>query len=243
MTPDASASREAMLQHFCRAHGLEALVPARIDLALTHRSYANENDVEEDNERLEFLGDAVLSTACSAYLYEFFGEHDEGELSKLRAQIVSRRTVGKRAEEMELGPLLLLGRSEVNTGRQRRTLLGSALEALVGVIFLDEGYETAARFVVSRIVEPSLREIEENALLGDFKSELQEWTQARHGETPTYALIGEEGPDHNKKFTVEVSIDGRPLARGEGSRIKLAENDAARHALATLKEEAVGGDA
>lgn len=238
MSPDASASREALLQNFCRTHELERLAPDRVDLALTHRSYANENDVEEDNERLEFLGDAVLSTACSAYIYEYFHKDDEGALSKLRAQIVSRRTVGKRAEEMDLGPLLLLGRSEDTTGRHRRTLLGSALEALVGVIFLDQGYEPAARFVVSRIVEPSLREIEVNEMLGDFKSELQEWTQARFGETPTYRLIEETGPDHSKTFAVEVSINDQTLARGQGSRIKHAENDAARHALGRLKEEA-----
>lgn len=240
MSPDVSPSREALLQSFCRAHGLEGLAPGRVDLALTHRSYANENDVEGDNERLEFLGDAVLATACSACLYEHFPEQSEGALSKLRAQIVSRRTLGKRAEEMELGPLLLLGRSEGTTGRHRRTLLGSALEALVGVIFLDQGYEAAARFVVSRVVEPSLREIEGDEMLGDFKSDLQEWTQARFGETPTYRLVEETGPDHSKTFTVEVSINDRVLTRGEGSRIKLAENDAARHALAMLKDESAG---
>jgi ribonuclease-3 len=239
MTPDASAPREALLHDFRLAHGLETLASHRLDLALTHTSYANENDAPGDNERLEFLGDAVLASASSAYLFDLFEHHDEGALSKLRAQVVSRRLMGKRAEEMGLGSLMLLGRSELKAGsRPRRTLLGSALEALVGIIFLDLGYEAAARFVVDRIVEPSLEEIEHNELLGDFKSDLQEWTQSRMGGTPAYRLVEEAGPDHAKFFSVEVLMDGRVLARGEGSRIKLAENEAARLALVILKQEA-----
>ncbi len=238
MTPDASASREALLQEFCLVHRLEAISPDRIDLALTHTSYANENEVPGDNERLEFLGDAVLATAASAYLFDIFEQRDEGVLSKLRAQIVSRRMMGKRGEELGLGPLMLLGRSEGKTGtRPRRSLLGSALEALLGVLFLDLGYSAAAEFVVEKIVEPSLREIEHNEQLGDFKSDLQEWTQARSSGVPNYRLVEESGPDHKKSFCVEVLVDGRVLAHGEGSRIKLAENEAARLALATLKNE------
>ncbi len=238
MTPDASAPREALLRDFRHAHRLETLSSDRIDLALTHTSYANENDVPDDNERLEFLGDAVLAAASSAYLFDIFEQHDEGTLSKLRAQIVSRRLMGKRAEEMGLGPLMLLGRSEGKIGtRPRRSLLGSALEALLGVIFLDLGYGAAAEFIVEKIVEPSLQEIEHNELLGDFKSDLQEWTQARSGGVPSYRLIEESGPDHKKSFSVEVSVAGRVLSRGEGSRIKLAENEAARLALSQLKKD------
>lgn len=237
MTPDASASREVLIRQFQRTYGLEALTPARIDLALTHRSYANETGSPDDNERLEFLGDAVLATASSAWLYRHFDEHDEGALSKVRSHIVSRSMLGKRAREMDIGPMLLLGRSEGNSGgRQRRSLLGSALEAIVGVLFLDAGYETASRFVEQHIVQPSLEEIETGEWLGDFKSELQEWTQARSGATPQYRMVEQSGPDHHKTFIVEVDVDGRTVARGEGTRIKTAENDAARLALGELRK-------
>lgn len=236
MTPDASASREVMIRQFQQAYGLESLSPARIDLALTHRSYAHEMGAPDNNERLEFLGDAVLAAASSAWLYHQLHDHDEGALSKIRAHIVSRSTLGKRAKEMEVGPLLLLGRSEGKSGgHHRRSLLGSALEAIVGVIFLDLGYESAARFVERHIVQPALLEIQHGDSLGDYKSELQEWTQARNGATPQYRLVEESGPDHYKQFIVEVEVDGRKLARGAGTRIKLAENDAARLALIELK--------
>jgi ribonuclease-3 len=238
MMSDASAPREVLIRQFQQAYGLEALTPARIDLALTHRSYANETGSSDDNERLEFLGDAVLAAASSAWLYHHFGEDDEGSLSKVRSHIVSRSMLGKRAKEMDIGPMLLLGRSEGNSGgRQRRSLLGSALEAVVGVLFLDAGYEAAARFVEAHIVQPSLEEIETGEWQGDFKSELQEWTQARSGATPEYRMVEESGPDHRKTFIVEVDIDGRAVARGAGTRIKTAENDAARLALMELKRD------
>lgn len=238
MTSGASASREVIIGHFRRTYGLEALAPGRIDLALTHRSYAHEMGAPDNNERLEFLGDAVLAAASSAWLYHHFLDHDEGALSKVRAHVVSRSTLGKRAREMNIGPLLLLGRSEDKSGGQhRRSLLGSALEAIVGVIFLDLGYEAAARFVEDHIVQPALLEIRHGDSLGDFKSELQEWTQARTGGTPQYRLVEEAGPDHHKTFIVEVDVDGRTLARGTGTRIKLAENEAARLALIQLRQE------
>lgn len=237
MSSDASDDREALIQRFLRTYGLDSLSLDRIDHALTHRSWSNENQVSQDNERLEFLGDAVIASATSASLYEQFPDRNEGELSKMRAQIVSRTTLGKRALEMEIGSLLLLGKSEGKSGgRHRRSMLGSALEAIVGVLFLDLGYDVAADFVSRTIVDPSLDEAEDGLIGGDFKSELQEWTQARSGVTPTYRLVEESGPDHMKRFRVEVLIDGVSLAEGQGSRIKRAENDAARAALAKMKE-------
>lgn len=238
MTSGASASREVLLTRFRRQFDLDSLAPDRIDLALTHSSWANASGSREDNERLEFLGDAVLSSAASHYLYEKYTDADEGALSKLRARIVSRTMLGKRAADMEMAPLLLLGKGvHLSAAGLRRSLLGGALEALIGVIFLDRGYAAAAEFVVRHVVEPVLGEIDGDELTADFKSELQEWTQARSGATPVYRLVEEQGPAHRRVFTAEVEVDGRPLAQGEGSRIKRAENDAARRALEILRAE------
>jgi ribonuclease III len=238
MKSGASAPREVLLRSFLKSFDLESLAPERVDLALTHRSYANELGTGQDNERLEFLGDAVIASVCSDYLFHEFAQSDEGDLSKLRSHIVSRNMLGKRAREMGMGPLLLLGKGEGKSGGHlRRSLLGSALEALVGVLYLDEGYARTMAFVREQIVKPLLEELGRDTRIGDFKSGLQEWSQARSGAVPVYRVVEEHGPDHNKTFTVEVEVEGRAIARGEGPRIKHAENDAARRALEQLRAE------
>lgn len=234
--PVGESSREARIELFCRAHGLEDLDRKRLDQALTHRSYAYEAGLEKDNERLEFLGDACIGLVTSEYLYREDRQANEGDLSKWRAQLVSRRVLGMRAAQMELGELLLLGRGERETGGATRlSTLGSALEAVAGAVYCELGFERMRTFVIEHLIEFLWQEGSSRELQADFKSRLQEWTQREAHEVPEYRRTGESGPDHCKKFMVEVSICGQLLATGEGSRVKSAENHAARQALAKLE--------
>lgn len=230
--------REELLKRFCRKFGLEDFPKSDLDWALTHRSYAFENGGLPDNERLEFLGDALIASIVSEFLYDENPEAREGELSKRRSHLVSRGLLGRRAQEMGLGPLLFLGRGERRSGGdRRRSVLGSALEAVVAVVYLRLGYDACKRFVLEQIVEPLTRAYPSDSAHGDYKSALQEWAQRVHGEVPVYHLIAEEGPDHSKQFSVEVEVGGRQIAKGHGPRIKVAENNAAREALEVIERE------
>jgi ribonuclease III len=223
--------RPELLKNFCYAHGLAALAPEDVDWALTHRSYAYETGAARDNERIEFLGDAVLSAIVSEYLYAQHPAATEGELSKLRAQIVSRATLGERAVALGLGELILLGRGERETGGARRkSTLGSALEALIGLLYLRLGFAAAREFVHAHI----LARLEAKELAEDYKSALQEWAQREYHLVPKYTRVAHTGPEHNKLFTVQVEVAGRVLAQAEGPRIKRAENEAARLAIQNL---------
>jgi ribonuclease-3 len=162
----------------------------------------------------------------------------EGDLSKLRSRVVSRALLGRRAEEMGIGPLMLLGRGERQTGgARRRSVLGSALEALIGAIHLRLGPAASDRFARQCVIAPILEKIQGDEAPGDSKSALQEWSQRVHGCVPEYRRISDSGPDHAKAFAVEVSVAGRTLARGEGPRIKSAENQAARRALEAIEKD------
>ncbi len=231
--------REAWLAEFRNRYGLRRLPRAAMDHALTHRSYAAEHPDALDNERLEFLGDAVVGEIASEMLYAAHPDKREGELSKLRSRLVSRAELGRRAEEMGIGRLLLLGRGERKTGGGRlRSTLGSALEALIGAIYLHRGHAGARRFVREHVLAPLREGVErEGGPHGDYKSALQEWTQRTHGVVPVYHKIGDRGPAHAKEFCVEVELLGRRLAQGQGRRIKEAENAAARRALDILTGE------
>lgn len=225
---------------------------ALLTRALTHSSHANEEaDAAEDanpqhNEQVEFLGDAVLGFVTSRYLFERFPDATEGELSKMRAHIVSARHLLKVAKYLKVGDYLRLGRGEERSGgRTKSALLVDALEALVGALYLDGGIEPARNFILTQIVKPELEYIEkdpERALsMSDQKSALQEFLQATGRARPAYHVVGEEGPDHNKTFTVEVHIqdedgsNGRYVGRASGPTKKRAEQLAAQQALAALK--------
>lgn len=237
-SPAPAEDRNALLQDFRRRAGLDDLDPALLEQSLTHRSWAFEQGNVPDNERMEFLGDAIISAVCSEVLYTKSPGADEGDLSRRRSRVVSREMLGRRAEELGLGPLLLLGRGERQTGGRRRlSVLGSALEAVVAAVYLQHGYDRAAAFIRPHILDPLLEIIEEEAELGDFKSALQELSQARFGTVPVYELLEETGPDHDKRFTVQVRLGDRVLARGEGRRIKIAENEAARIAFEAVESE------
>ncbi|MDX1417077.1 MAG: ribonuclease III [Candidatus Promineifilaceae bacterium] len=201
--------------------------------ALTHRSYVNENPeiALEDNERLEFLGDAVLDFIVGAYLYNRFPEMNEGELTTLRAALVKTKTLAGFAKILEIGRFLRLGYGEEeNGGRKRAPILCAAFEAIIGAIYLDQGIEKAQE-LVEQLAGPALVEIRENALHKDAKSEFQVWAQARYNITPNYKVIDSSGPDHAKIFTVQVFIGEDAWGKGSGPSKQTAAQAAAASAL------------
>jgi ribonuclease-3 len=198
--------------------------------ALTHSSYLNEHpEALEDNERLEFLGDAILDFLVGAWLYHQFPEMREGELTRLRSALVRTEQLAAFARQIDLGSLMFVGRGEdENGGRQRDALLCATFEAVIGAIYLDQGM-----VVVSRFIEPLLSEAVNEILAfnreKDPKSLLQEWAQAQGYGPPVYRLVTTTGPEHAKQFEVEVMIDGKPCGRGVGNS-KQAATKAAAHA-------------
>ncbi|SFR90166.1 ribonuclease III [Anaeromicropila populeti] len=204
--------------------------------SITHSSYSNEKRMHllANNERLEFLGDAVLEVIASEFIYVHYTEMDEGEMTKLRAGLVCEQSLATCAREIQLGTYLLLGKGENATGgRERDSILSDALEALIGAIYLDGGFTSAKEFVNQYV----LNDIEHKKLFYDSKTILQEVVQSKFRETLKYQLIQEEGPDHNKKFTVAVSIGERNLGIGSGRTKKAAEQEAAYQAILILKQK------
>jgi ribonuclease-3 len=200
-----------------------------LEQALTHSSYANEKHMKKhsDNERLEFLGDAVLEIVSSEFLFINYPQKPEGELTKLRASIVCEPTLALCTKPLDLGKYLRLGRGEDHTGgRKRKSILSDALEAVIGAIYLDGGFTNAKEFVLRFI----MTDIENKQLFYDSKTILQELIQGRH-EQLSYELIDESGPDHDKQFTVAVLVDGERVSEGEGHTKKAAEQQAAYQAL------------
>lgn len=201
--------------------------------AFTHRSYVNEHRAESagHNERLEFLGDAVLELISTHYLYEKFPHKDEGELTAYRAALVNATTCAEVGSEIGINEYLLLSRGEAkDTGRARGVLLANAFEALIGAIYLDQGYD-AARAFIEKYLFPKIDGIVQNRLWQDAKSALQEKSQETHGVTPHYEVIKETGPDHDKQFIVGVYIQDALIAEGIGKSKQEAEQSAARAAL------------
>ncbi|HQU27702.1 MAG TPA: ribonuclease III [Nitrospirales bacterium] len=203
--------------------------------ALTHRSFvssSSEGSISH-NERLEFLGDAVLGLVISESVAEKFPLSSEGELSKIRAGLISRPALAQAAQRMHVGKWLRLGRGEEGTqGREKPSLLSNALEALIGAVYLDGGLE-AARLVIRRILGPEFDKIQKGkvpSIRSDFKTRLQEWAH-QQGTNPMYRLVGESGPDHQKIFLVEVLMNGEVWGFGEGKTKKDAEQQAAQQAL------------
>ena len=213
--------------------------------ALTHRSYAFEHTaqgvVPVTNERLEFLGDAVLELVSSDLLYGLYPDYNEGKLSKLRAALVCETALTERAEEIGLGAHILLGKGEEQSGgRKRPSIVSDAMEAVIGAIYLDGGFEAARAFVLKFILaHPEDAEQQEAGF--DSKSRLQEWAQAR-GKKLEYRIIAESGPDHRKTFEVEVRVDDETVSCGSGRSKKLAEQQAAAQALAVLETASTSGD-
>lgn len=208
---------------------------ANLEAALYHRSFLNEaGDDVESNERLEFLGDAVLGLIVSDKLYKDYPAMTEGQLSQVRAILVRWDALAKAAQRINLGEFLILGRGEeMSGGRERPSNLAGAFEAVIGAAFIDSGMDFA-RELTLRLLEPDLEEIQASGFTVDSKSELQHLAQTNYHEIPQYTLISSEGPDHAKLFTVEVSVGDQVLGRGQGRNKKQAESNAARQALETL---------
>jgi ribonuclease-3 len=205
--------------------------------ALTHRSYINENPDHplSDNERLEFLGDAVLDFLTAKYLYNRFPEMAEGRLTSLRAALVKRETLAHFAVAMNLGSYLLLSRGEAESGgRRRQAILCATFEALVGAILLDQGLQAVEDFVL-RCIEPEISRILDEELYKDAKSMLQELTQGELQVAPIYRTVAERGPDHAKEFTIEVLIGDEAYGQGTGHNKQVAEQEAAKVALLRLR--------
>ena len=202
--------------------------------ALTHSSYANEHwhNSLKSNERLEFLGDSILGMVVAEYLYKNFPDRLEGELTRMRADMVCEKTLAAVAGRIELGQHLLLGNGEEQGGgRSRNSILADAVESVIAASFLDGGMAAARQFIDKFIlVEVPVKKLH-NA---DYKTALQELVQQKKNQTLSYALVGESGPDHDKHFDVEVSLNGRVIGTGSGSSKKRAEQMAAKKALETL---------
>ena len=222
--------------------------------ALTHSSLAHEFQLSEvgktdqpspeDNEQMEFLGDAVIGLLVAESLYKRFPELSEGELTRLRSALVSRKHLGQVAARLRLGKYLRLGKGEERSGgRKKGALLANCMEAVIAALYLDAGLETTRAFVEQEIITPSVMELQKELLegrsIGDHKSALQEYLQAQKGSQPVYVVKAESGPDHRKRFTVEVRLadngtHSKALARGTGTTKKKAEQEAARRALEKL---------
>ena len=235
MRPDELNERHAELEgrlgHSFRNAALR-------ETAMTHTSWVNEAGQPErsDNERLEFLGDAVLDLVVSDLLMRRFPDRREGDLSRARAALVSETGLAQVALALDLGRFILLGKGEERTGgRGRPSILANALEALMGAIYMDAGFDVAAA-VALRLFESRIEEVDQHARL-DYKSRLQERAQALWQTAPVYEVVAEEGPDHDKRFEVALSLAGRPYGRAIGRSKKEAEQGAAAAALEAIERE------
>lgn len=233
--------------------------PELLVRALTHRSRLSEaapgalGDPTADNEQLEFLGDAVLGMVAAEALYRTFAGSREGELTRLRASIVSRKHLGTVAARIGLGPMMLLGRGEeASGGREKPAILANAIEAVIAALYLDGGLEAARKFIERHVLEPAMPGLRAaldpantfSGAVGDHKSALQERLQAAGRGQPVYVLMGEAGPDHQKRFRVEVQAgEMGALAEAEGATKKEAQQGAARLAMARLDRDEAGGTA
>lgn len=206
---------------------------ALLNTALSHSSYANEvyQDTLHSYERLEFLGDSILGFVTADYLYRTFPTKQEGELTRIRAELVCEKNLAAVAEKLQLGEYLLLGRGEQNGGgKHRASILCDVMEALIAAAYLDSGFE-AAKGIITRLILPRLSQVTASH---DYKTELQERVQEKRGQVLSYELIGEIGPDHSKEFEVRALLNGEPVGYGRGTSKKRAEQAAAAEAIKKL---------
>jgi ribonuclease-3 len=211
--------------------------PNLLKLAMTHSSYANEHklDIVDNNERLEFLGDAILNLIVSQYLYKKYPNHPEGELTKIRAKVVCESSLAYAAKKIEVGKYLLLGKGEEATGgRERESILADAAEAIVGALYLDSDLETTNSILLSNFESDIVHAVAKGDLFIDYKTELQEIVQKNGKSTMEYIVTKEEGPDHNKRFYMDVVVDNKVIGTGRGRNKKDAEQMAAKEALIRL---------
>lgn len=225
-------------EELCRRLGYTFASSALLDEALTHSSWCNEQPEPRpaDSERLEFLGDAVVQLAVTQHIYRILPQAAEGEMTRIRAEVVNERALAEIARGLDLGGLLRLGRGEDRTGgRDKDSLLADAQEAVFGAVFADSGFERGCELVV-RLLGERLQRAVRGRHDSDTKTRLQELLQSRYGRPPLYLQAGVSGPDHCRRYTAEVRFDGETLGRGEGSSKKAAEQAAAARALERLEQ-------
>ena len=232
-----NAKHAETLETFQKRAGVSFKNVELLEQAFTHRSYLNETHAgtREHNERLEFLGDAVLELSVTDHLFRAYPAHPEGDLTSFRAALVNAVTLSGIAKEVGMEECLLLSRGEAkDTGRARSTILANTFEAVVGAVYLDQGYEAADGFIVRHVV-PHMEEVLAKGTWRDSKSAFQEFAQAKYGMTPKYVTLSAEGPDHDKHFIVAVSVGDTEVAQGKGKSKQEAEQEAAEKALKESK--------
>jgi len=228
---EADYINQGQLEELQQRLGVRFRRPGKLAEALVHRSYRAEGDDSVSNERLEFLGDAVLGEVVAEHLYHNHPEWSEGDLTKLKAAVVSEVTLSEAACQLGLGDFLVMAKGEEQSGgRERPSLLSDALEAVIGAVYLERGLR-AARGLVLRILAEPMHALERDEWRRDFKTLLQELVQRRHKQPPLYRVVAEEGPDHDKTFVVEVRFGRHLLGEGVGKSKKEAEQKAAKEAL------------
>lgn len=216
--------------------GYEFKNPAYLESAITHSSYANENQCD-NNERLEFLGDSILSLVVSDFLFKKYGHVNEGRLSKIRASLVCEQSLAEIAKKIELGSFIRLGKGEEKTGgRNRASIVSDALEALIAAIYLDSGIRNVTKWLM-KLMKADIEAAEQKRNLGDFKTRLQECVQKNGHGSVSYEIVEETGKDHVKLFVMSVIVNGKVAGKGEGLNKKEAEQKAAHQALCKLYNE------
>ncbi len=234
LTPQA---QDELVAEFEKKFHLHFHHPELIITALKHRSYLNITNEDRifSNERLEFLGDAVLDLVVTHYLYEKFPKRTEGELSKIKSILVSKPVLADVANQVSLGDFVLINWGEEKTGgRKRQSILADAMEAIIGAIYLDQGLEAAREFIHTHLLR-NFQKIIKRGLYKNYKSILLEFAQSKGWEVPSYKVVREEGPDHAKEFVIEVYVDDQKMGEGRGRSKKIAEQQAARQAVKKLK--------
>jgi len=234
--PKLTPERKKVLAAFLKGAGLKFKRLELLNLSLMHRSVSNESDFKYNNERLEFLGDAILGAVSAHLLYENLEGRPEGDLAKVKSVVVSEDVLSEVARELGIDTILVLGRGEeLSGGRTKNAILADALEALVGSIYLDSGFNNAFAFV-SRFMRAEIDRVLENRHHLDYKSLLQEFCQRQYKNYPEYRLLKRSGPDHSRIFWIEVSVNGEVFGPATGKNKKSAEREAAKLAYEALRD-------
>ena len=231
---ELTPARKKVLAAFSRTAGIKFRSLALLNLSFMHRSVSNESNHKVNNERLEFLGDAVLGSVVANLLYENLEDRPEGDLARIKSVVVSEDVLSGVALELQIDSLLILGRGEeLSGGRTKKAILADALEALIGAIYLDSGYKNAYAFV-SRFISVEIDRVLENRHYQDYKSLLQEFCQRLYRNYPDYRLVKRSGPEHARIFSVEVAVNGQVFGPATGKSKKNAEREAAKLAYEAL---------
>jgi ribonuclease-3 len=234
--PVLSSERKKELAVFAKTAGIRFRSLELLNLSFIHRSVTNESGLRYNNERLEFLGDAILGAVAATLLYQGLGDKSEGELAKIKSVVVSEDILSGISRELQIDKLLILGRGEeLSGGRTKKAILADALEALIGALYLDSGYKAAYNFV-SRRISPEITRVLDNRHHLDYKSLLQELSQHLYRKYPAYRLLKRSGPEHERFFWIEVTVGDKTFGPGMGKNKKTAEQEAARMAYNALSQ-------